>query len=66
MCAERCRFRSFRAAAFMAMFCRPTRRLDQSRERLDNLRAQIDSDVRTALLNLQSSAEQVEGGAQQH
>jgi outer membrane protein TolC len=34
-------------------------RLQQSRERLDNLRAQIDSDVRTALLNLQSSAEQV-------
>jgi outer membrane protein TolC len=34
-------------------------RLQQSRERLDNLRAQIDSDVRSALLNLQSSAEQV-------
>ena len=34
-------------------------RLEQSRDRLDNLRAQIDSDVRTALLNLQSSAEQV-------
>jgi outer membrane protein TolC len=34
-------------------------RLEQSRERLDNLRAQIESDVRTALLNLQSSAEQV-------
>jgi outer membrane protein TolC len=31
-------------------------RLEQSRERLDNLRAQIDSDVRAALLNLQSSA----------
>jgi len=30
-------------------------RLTQSRERLENLRAQIDSDVRTALLNLQSS-----------
>ena len=35
-------------------------RLQQSRERLDNLRAQIDSDIRTAFLNLQSSAEQVE------
>jgi outer membrane protein TolC len=35
-------------------------RLEQSRERLDNLRAQIDSDVRTALLNLQSSADQVD------
>jgi outer membrane protein TolC len=35
-------------------------RLEQSRERLDNLRAQIDSDVRAALLNLQSSAEQVD------
>jgi outer membrane protein TolC len=34
-------------------------RLEQSRDRLDNLRAQIDSDVRTALLNLQSSAELV-------
>lgn len=34
-------------------------RLEQTRERLDNLRAQIDSDVRTALLNLQSSAELV-------
>lgn len=34
-------------------------RLEQSRERLDNLHAQIDSDVRTALLNLQSSADQV-------
>ncbi len=43
----------------MAMSCRPMRRLEQSRERLDNLRAQIDSDVATALLNLQSSADQV-------
>ncbi|MGH9742962.1 MAG: TolC family protein, partial [Candidatus Acidiferrum sp.] len=34
-------------------------RLEQSRERLDNLRAQIDSDVRTALLNLQSAADLV-------
>jgi outer membrane protein TolC len=34
-------------------------RLDQSRERLENLRGQIDSDVRTALLNLQSAADQV-------
>jgi len=34
-------------------------RLDQSRKRLENLRAQIDAEVRTALLNLQSSAEQV-------
>jgi outer membrane protein TolC len=34
-------------------------RLEQSRDRLDNLRVQIDSDVRTALLNLQSSAELV-------
>ena len=34
-------------------------RLEQSHERLDNLRAQIDSDVRTALLNLQSSADLV-------
>ncbi len=35
-------------------------RLQQTRERLDNLRAQIDADIRTALLNLQSSAEQVD------
>jgi outer membrane protein TolC len=34
-------------------------KLQQSRERLDNLRAQIDADIRTALLNLQSSAEEV-------
>jgi outer membrane protein TolC len=34
-------------------------RLQQSRERLANLRAQIDSDVRTALFNLQSASEQV-------
>ena len=34
-------------------------RLEQSRDRLDNLRAQIETDLRTALLNLQSSAEQV-------
>jgi len=34
-------------------------RLDQSRKRLENLGAQIDAEVRTALLNLQSSAEQV-------
>jgi outer membrane protein TolC len=35
-------------------------RLIQNRERLANLRGLIDSDVRTALLNLESSAEQVE------
>jgi outer membrane protein TolC len=34
-------------------------RLEQSRERLENLRAQIDADVRTALFNLESSAQQV-------
>jgi outer membrane protein TolC len=34
-------------------------RLEQSRERLENLRGQIDSDVRAALLNLESSAELV-------
>jgi outer membrane protein TolC len=34
-------------------------RLEQSRERLESLRAQIDADVRTALFNLQSSADQV-------
>ena len=35
------------------------RSCEQSREQLENLKAQIDADVRTALLNLQSSAEQV-------
>jgi len=34
--------------------------LDQSRERLENLRSQIDADVRIALLNLESSSQQVE------
>lgn len=34
-------------------------RLEQSRDRLENLRAQIDSDVRTALFNLQSAQELV-------
>jgi outer membrane protein TolC len=34
-------------------------RLKQASERLENLRAQVEADVRTALLNLQSSAEQV-------
>ncbi len=34
-------------------------RLEQSRERLENLRAQIDTDVRTALLNIESGEEQV-------
>lgn len=34
-------------------------RLQQARERVDSLRAQIEADVRTAVLNLQSSAEQV-------
>jgi len=34
-------------------------RLTQARERQENLRAQIDADVRTAFFNLQSSAEQV-------
>jgi outer membrane protein TolC len=34
--------------------------LQQSRDRMENLRAQIDTDVRTALLNLESSAQLVE------
>ena len=34
-------------------------RLEQSQERLASLHAQIDSDVRTALFNLQSSSEEV-------
>lgn len=38
-------------------------RLEQSRERLGDLHAEIEADVRTALLNLQSSAEQVKVAA---
>jgi len=34
--------------------------LQQARQKLENIRGQIDMDVRTAFLNLQSSAEQVE------
>ena len=34
-------------------------RLEQSRQRLENVRAQVDQDVRTALLNLESGEEQV-------
>jgi len=34
--------------------------IEQARQRLENIRGQIDADVRTAFLNLQSSAEQVE------
>jgi outer membrane protein TolC len=34
-------------------------RLEQSREQMESLRAQIDADVRTALLNLQSSSDLV-------
>ena len=36
-----------------------TARLEQSQQRLDNLRGQIDSDVRTALLDLESAEELV-------
>lgn len=35
-------------------------RLEQNREKAENLRAQIDTDVRTALLNLESSQELVD------
>jgi outer membrane protein TolC len=35
-------------------------KLEQSRARLENLRGQVDSDVRTALLNLQSSSQLVD------
>jgi outer membrane protein TolC len=34
--------------------------LEQARQHLENIRGQIDADVRTAFLNLQSSADQVE------
>jgi outer membrane protein TolC len=35
-------------------------RLEQSRQRLENVRAQVDQDVRAALLNIESGEEQVE------
>jgi outer membrane protein TolC len=35
-------------------------RLEQSRQQLENVRAQIDTDVRTALLNVESGEEQVD------
>jgi len=34
--------------------------LEQARQHYENLKAQVDADVRTALLNLQSSSEQVQ------
>lgn len=34
-------------------------RLEQSRQRLENVRAQIDQDIRTALLNIESGEQQV-------
>jgi outer membrane protein TolC len=49
----------FQGGSVHASVLQADARVEQSRERLDNLRAQIDADVRTALLNIQSSAEQV-------
>ncbi|HKV62579.1 MAG TPA: TolC family protein [Candidatus Acidoferrum sp.] len=49
----------FQGGSVHAKVLQSEAQLERSRERLDNLRAQIDADVRTALLNLQSSAEQV-------
>jgi outer membrane protein TolC len=49
----------FQGGSVQAEVLQAEARLQQSRERLDNLRGQVDSDVRTALLNLQSSADQV-------
>ncbi len=49
---------SFRADASGATL-EADARLEQSRERLDNLRAQIDADVRDGIFNLESSTEQV-------
>jgi outer membrane protein TolC len=49
----------FQGGAVQGDILQADARLEQSRERLDNLRGQIDTDVRTALLNLQSSADQV-------
>jgi outer membrane protein TolC len=49
----------FQGNSVHADILRADAKLQQSRERLDNLRAQIDADIRTALLNLQSSADEV-------
>jgi outer membrane protein TolC len=50
----------FRGGSVHGEILQADARLEQSRERLNNLLAQIDADVRAALLNLQSSAEQVD------
>jgi outer membrane protein TolC len=49
----------FEGGSVHAEVLRADARLRQSRERQEDLRAQIDADVRTALFNLQSSADQV-------
>lgn len=49
------RYPVYLGAVFAGAYCRPRPRLQQTRERLDSLRAQVDADVRSALLNLQSS-----------
>jgi outer membrane protein TolC len=49
----------FQGGSVHADLLRANARLEQSRDRLENLRAQIDSEVHAAMLNLQSSAEQV-------
>jgi outer membrane protein TolC len=49
----------FQGGSVRADVLQANARLERSRERLENLRAQVDSDVRAAMLNLQSSAEQV-------
>ena len=58
-CVERSTIPIFQGGSVHGDILQADARLKQSQERLDNLRAQIDSDVRTALLNLQSSEELV-------
>lgn len=49
----------FNGGTARADMLQATAQLDQNRAKLENLRAQIDDDVQTALLNLQSSSDQV-------
>ena len=58
-CAERLTIPIFQGGSVHGDILQADARLEQSQERLDNLRSQIDSDVRAALLNLQSSEELV-------
>ena len=50
----------FQGGAIHGDILQATAQLQQNRDRLESLRGQIDADVRTALLNLQSAQQQVD------